>query len=207
MNFQQTFKFPTAAALVVGIVAIIFSGCGGGSSSVSGGSNNGNCAALQQYGGGGGSPGSCPSPTPTPTKAASAQSVGLDLTGESVVTTTSDGTVLGYFNGTNPDTPNGSGVVNLTASGTVQFHNVDTQPHTASFLGAYSGSYPATFTNTNGATSSPAGTVISSPNFSAGNINAGAVSAVYDTGGPGMFIFGCAYHYTAFGMRTVIIVS
>jgi plastocyanin len=129
------------------------------------------------------------------------------LTGESAVTTASDGTVLGFFNGKKPDTPNGSGVVNLTAAGTVQFYNVDDQPHTATFLGAYSGSYPATFTNPNPTTSSPAGTVISTPNFSAGNINAGAVSAVYKTGGPGMFIFGCFYHYISNGMRTVVIVS
>jgi plastocyanin len=211
MNFQPTFKFAPGAALIVGMVAIAFTGCGGGgaSSSLAGGSSGPGQAACTQYGGGGGGSGvgSCSSPTPTPTTAALTQAVGLDLTGESAVTTTSDGTVLGFFNGKNPDTPSGSGVVTLTADGNVQFFNLDSQPHTASFLGDFSGSYPSTFTNTNGPTSSPAGTVISTPNFSAGNINAGAVSAVYNTGGPGMYIFGCAYHYVAFGMRTVVIVS
>ena len=175
---------------------------GGGGSSVTGG----NCAHLNAGyggGGGGGATTSCAQP------AASAQPVGVMLTGESPVTTTSDGTVLGFFNGTNGNPPNGSGVVTLTASMNVQFHNVDpTQPHTASYLGAYSGTYPATFTNTNGTTASAAGTSISAPNFSAGTIApGGGVSAVYTSGGAGMFVFGCAFHYVSNNMRTVVIVE
>jgi hypothetical protein len=116
--------------------------------------------------------------------------------------------VLGFFNGTNPKIPNGSGVVTLTAATNVQFNNVDPAlPHTASFLGPWSGSYPASFTNTNGVTASAGGTSISSPNFSAGNINPGTASAVYSTGGSGVFIFGCAYHYLSNHMQTVVMVQ
>ncbi len=206
MDVQRIFKMPVAVMTVVALSAAIVAACGGGGgSSVSGG----NASCAQQYGGGGGSGGSgacSPSPTPAP----AAQVVGLLLTGEDAVTTTSDGTVLGYFNGVNGHTPNGSGVVNLTANMPVQFHNVEAAggfgPHTASLLGAYSGSYPGSFSNTNGATPSAAGASISSPNFSSGQINPGAVSAEYNSGGPGMFVFGCAFHYLSNNMRTVVIV-
>ncbi|MBV8671753.1 MAG: hypothetical protein JO098_08270 [Candidatus Eremiobacteraeota bacterium] len=204
MNLQQIFKMPAIALIAVSAAAVIAAACGGGGSSVGGG---GGTRCAQQYGGGGSSgSGACPPASPTP--AASAAAVGIDLTGETPQSTTSDGTVLGFFNGTKANTPNGSEVVVLTAATNVQFHNVDpTQPHTASFLGAYTGSYPTSFTNTNGPTASAAGVSISSPNFSAGNINPGAVSAVYNTGGAGVFVFGCAYHYLSNNMRTVIMVE
>lgn len=197
---------PGAALIAVSLAAMIAAACGGGGGS----SVNGGTSCAQQYGGGGGGgssgSGSCSHPSPTP--AASAATVGIDLTGETPQTTAHDGTVLGFFNGTNPNTPNGSTVVTLTAATNVQFENVDaSQPHTASFLGPFTGSYPASFTNTNGPTASAAGVSISSPNFSAGNINPGGVSAVYSTGGSGVFIFGCAYHYVSNGMRTVIMVQ
>lgn len=196
---------PGAALIAVSLAAMIAAACGGGGGS----SVNGGTSCLQQYGGGGGGSsgsGSCTHPSPTPV--ASAAAVGLDLTGETPQTTTSDGTVLGFFNGTNPHTPNGSGVVILTAATNVQFINVDAaQAHTASFLGSYTGSYPSSFTNTNGPTASAAGVSISSPNFSAGNMNPGTASAVYSTGGSGVFVFGCAYHYLSNNMRTVIMVE
>jgi len=63
--------------------------------------------------------------------------------------TASDGTVLGFFNGTAGNAPSGSGVVNLTANTNVQFVNIEPAtgglPHTASNLGAFTGSYPASF--------------------------------------------------------------
>lgn len=205
MNFQGIFKLPTIAAMLLATATIAFAGCGGGGGS---GLSNG-CMGYGGGGGGGNGSGNCVG-NPVPSPAASAQKVGLLLSGENPVTTASDGTVLGFFNGTMGNPPNGSGVVHLTANMSVQFFNTESGggalPHTASFLGNYSGSYPASFTNSNGATPSAAGTAISSANFSAGNINPGAASAVYNSGGPGMFIFGCAYHYVSFGMRTVIIV-
>ena len=194
--------------MVLALATIAFAGCGGGGSGVS------NMAGCKAYGGGGGggtgSGGNCVgNPAPSPT--AAAQAVGLLLTGESSVNTASDGTVLGFFNGTAGNAPSGSGVVNLTANATVQFVNIESGagalPHTASFLSVYSGSYPASFTNTGGATPSAAGSVISSANFSSGAINPGTASKVYNAGGPGMYIFGCFYHYLSNGMRTVIIVT
>jgi hypothetical protein len=201
VSFQVIFRSPLGATIVAAIAAMAIAACGGGGgNSVTGG----NCAHLNSYGGGGGggSSGTCAQP------AASAQPVGVMLTGETPVTTTSDGTVLGYFNGTNGNPPSGSGAVTLTASTNVQFHNVDpSQPHTASNLGAYSGTYPSSFTNTNGTTASAAGVSIGSANFSTGTIAPAGVSAVYSTGGAGMFVFGCAFHYVSNNMRTVIIVE
>jgi hypothetical protein len=194
--------------MTLAAATIAFAGCGGGS-----GGGSSTLAGCAGYGGGGGTgtgQGNCgakPVATPTP----SAAPVGLLLTGESSVTTLSDGAVLGFFNGTAGNPPTGSGVVNLTANTNVRFVNMESGagalPHTASFLGAYTGTYPATFTNTNGTTASAAGTVISTANFSAGNINPGTGSKVYNSGGPGMFVFGCFYHYLSNGMRTVIIVT
>jgi hypothetical protein len=201
-------KLPTLAVLALATTLVAFAGCGGG-----GGGSSAPLGCLGYGGGGGGGTGNGQSNCNgnpvggTP----SAAPVGLLLTGESAVVTVSDGAVLGFFNGTAGNPPNGSGVVNLTASTNVRFVNTESgpgaTPHTASFLGAYTGSYPSTFTNTNGLTPSAAGTVISTPNFSAGNINPGTASSIYKTGGPGMFIFGCFYHYVSNGMRTVIIVT
>jgi hypothetical protein len=178
VSLRAIFRLQAAAATLVAVTALVVAACGGGG-------GGGNCN---------------PAPTGTP--------VGLLLTGETAQST-ADGMVLGYFNGTNGMAPNGSGLVNLTANQNVQFINTEGPsglPHTASFLGPYSGSYPSTFTNTNGATASAAGAAISSANFSSGNLNPGVASAIYNSGGPGMFIFGCFYHYVKMGMRTVIIV-
>jgi plastocyanin len=37
-------------------------------------------------------------------------------------------------------------------------------------------------------------------------LNPGQKSLRYTTGLPGFYMFGCAFHYDGFGMRTVIIV-
>ena len=207
MNLQQIFKMPAVALIAVSAAAVIAAACGGGGSSVGGGGTS--CA--QGYGGGGGGGGSGSGCTPSPTPAASAQTVGIDLfsPAESPVST-ADGTVLGYFNGTKPNAPNGSGVVKLTAAMNVQFMNVDATAHTASLLGNCPSapcSFPGTFTNTNGPVASAAGVSISSPNFSSGTINPGAVSAVYNSGGAGVFVFGCAFHYLSNSMQTVVMVE
>ena len=210
VKLQAIFSGPATLPALLVALAIGMTACGGGGSSVGGGNS---CPQSSSYGGGGSGSGGAnctpaASPTPVPTAAAA---VGILLTGESPVTTVSDGTVLGYFLGTVISTPSGSGAVTLTANTTVKFMNLESGagavPHTASFLGDYSGSYPATFTNTNGfTTASATGSVISSANFSTGSINPGASSAAYNAGGPGMYVFGCAYHYLTNNMRTVIIV-
>jgi hypothetical protein len=206
VKFQAIFKLPTVIVMLLVTATIAFAGCGGG-----GGGGSSTLAGCAGYGGGGGGGTGQANCGPHAVSTASAAPVGLLLTGESTVSTTSDGTVLGFFNGTAGDAPNGSGVVNLTANTNVRFVNTESGvgavAHTASFLGDYTGAYPGTFTNTNGATASAAGTVISMPNFSAGNINPGTASMIYKTGGPGMYVFGCFYHYISNGMRTVIIVT
>ena len=112
--------------------------------------------------------------------------------------------VRGYTTGA------GAQVLQLAASSTnnVVFTNADTgtAPHTASNLGQWSGSYPSTFSNPTGTNASQAGTDISSPSFSTGRINNGATSLAYKAAVPGMYMMGCAFHYAAFTMRTVIIV-
>ena len=209
MNLQAIFKPPAAVATLVAIVALAVAACGGGGSSVA----NSNCphasAHLFGYGGGGGGGGgttNCtPASTPTPTPAATP--VGLLLTGENNVSVPTYGNVKGFFPGTNGNPPTGSNVVNLTAMQSVTFTNTEAGggfPHTASFIQTWSGSFPPSPTIPSSAAA--AGASISSSGFSTGTLNPGQTSAVYSSGTPGMFIFGCAFHYVSNGMRTVIIV-
>ena len=209
MNLQAIFKVPAAAVTVVAIATLAVAACGGGGSGIT----NSNCAAVAHtlgYGGGGGGggngSGTCAAPTSKP--AASAQPVGLLLTGEHNMSVAPYGNVIGFFPGTNGNPPNGSNVVHLTAMQNVTFTNTEAGaglPHTASFIQSWGGSFPANPTIPS--TASAAGTSISSANFSSGNLNPGQTSAVYSSGSPGMFIFGCAYHYVSNGMRTVVIVQ
>jgi hypothetical protein len=189
---------PIAAA-----VAIAACGGGGGGSAL-----NTPSRCVQQYGGGGGGGGTnvCPSPTP----AVSAAPVALLLTGENPVNVAPYGNVLGFSNGTAPSTPNGSGVVMLTADTNVIFTNAEANgglPHTASSLGPWSGSFPASGPSSSALNASAAGTSISATGFSTGNLNPGQGSAVYSTGSTAMIVFGCFYHYASSGMRTVVIVQ
>jgi hypothetical protein len=120
------------------------------------------------------------------------------------------GNVKGFFLGTNGSPPSGSNVVNLTAMHSVVFTNVEAAgsalpQHTASFIQTWSGSFPANPTIPS--TASAPGASISSAGFSTGTLNPGQTSAVYSSGTPGMFIFGCFFHYASNGMRTVIIVQ
>ena len=90
------------------------------------------------------------------------------------------------------------------------FNNVDTlRPHTASFFGDANSSHGAIGRRTfNGSsTPSPAVTAIGTTSFSTGTINPGTNSKKYNTGSPGFYMFGCAFHYNLDGMRTVIIVQ
>jgi len=44
-------------------------------------------------------------------------------------------------------------------------------------------------------------------NFSTGALSSGTKSVLYNTGLPGLYMVGCAFHYNSNGMRTVIIVK
>ena len=148
-----------------------------------------------------------PNPSPSPSIAPGAQIVGVNLSSETATTDPTYGRVLGYFNsgGTINTT---SQVVHLTAATAAVFQNFDSQAHTASFLGnasASGASFPAAFNGS--ANQAPANTVISTTSFSSGNLNPGSTSLQYNSGPPGFYMFGCAYHYDAFGMRTVVIVQ
>jgi hypothetical protein len=135
----------------------------------------------------------------------STEGVGIRLNGESSLMSKHYGIVLGYFRGIKATT---SQVVQLTANTHVVFMNVDASfPHTASFLGnatRNNAPFPSTFTG--GSTQSPAGTLINTPMFSTGPLNPGQHSLRYNTGPPGFYMFGCAFHYISHGMRTVYIV-
>lgn len=131
--------------------------------------------------------------------------VGIRLTGEMPKMNKHYGRVIGYFNGKTSTT---SEVVKLTAATNVVFNNVDSLlPHTASFLGnatKHMAPWPPSFDGSS--TQAPAGTVISTTNFSTGVLSPGTKSLKYNSGSPGFFMFGCFFHYNPDGMRTVIIV-
>lgn len=161
----------------------------------------------------------CAGGTPFPTAAAvvkncivaiapaSTETIGVNLTNppQAACTDPTYMAVKGYFGGS---TITSSQVISLTASSsnTVQWANVDFQPHTAANLGTWAGAYPTTQPNA-AATSSPQGMDISTPGFTTGNINNGSSSFTYKADVPGVYIFGCAYHYISDNMRTVIIVK
>ena len=132
--------------------------------------------------------------------------VGIRLNGETATNTRAYGTVLGYFRGKTSTT---SQIVSLPAGISVRFFNEDASfPHTLSFLGKATASHAPWPTSFNGSASpSPAGTAIGTTNFSTGALSPGQHSLLYDTGMPGFYMVGCAFHYNSFGMRTVIIVK
>ena len=160
----------------------------------------------------------CAGGTPFPTTAvvkncvvaispSSTETIGVNLTNpvQAACTDPKYLAVKGYFSGS---TITGSQVISVTASSTdsIQWTNLDFQPHTAANLGSWAGAYPTAQPNA-AATSSPAGMDISTPGFTAGNIDAGANSRLYKADVPGVYIFGCAYHYLSDDMRTIIIVK
>ena len=134
--------------------------------------------------------------------------VDLRITNESVFTSPKYGPVFGYFK-------NGSSisqVVTLTAAESVRFKNIEDPlsgiSHTASFLGdaTINGApWPSSFDGSQ--VKSPPGTVISTASWSTGPLVPGKRSAIYETGSPGFYMVGCAFHYNdATSMRTVLIV-
>ena len=132
--------------------------------------------------------------------------VGIRLTGESSFMSPRYGFVLGYFKGKTSTT---SEVITLATATPVRFFNVDTVlTHTLSFLGKATSQmapWPASFDGSS--TASPAGRAIGTTNFSTGPLSAGAKSLLYNTGMPGFYMVGCAFHYNLDKMRTVIIVK
>jgi hypothetical protein len=131
--------------------------------------------------------------------------VGIRLNGEAGIIDSRYGLILGYFKG---KTSINSEVVVLPMGRNVRFQDVDGfAQHTASFLGdatSNSAPWPSTFTGSG--SPSPRGTAIGTTGFSSGVLAFGQRSAVYSTGAPGFYMFGCFFHYVSNEMRTVIIV-
>lgn len=134
------------------------------------------------------------------------QTVGVRLTTEKPFQSAHYGRVIGYFKNRISLM---SQVVTVSLNSPVVFANVDKSlAHTASFLGkatSQSAPWPKTFNGSE--TASPAGTHIGTPKFSTGPMTPGGHSATYNTGAPGFYMIGCAFHYDSSGMRTVVIVK
>ena len=168
----------------------------------------GGCAGGSPYAGAACLLGQCsspvPSPSPSPSGSPAAVLVGLNVN----ATPTTDptfGAELGFLQGT---ATTQSSTIHVPVGSTIQF--VDVEPgtaHTAADLGKWSGKFPANGPNPS-ATMTPAGMDISIRHFTTGNLGppGGNASAIYTADLPGMYVFGCAYHYGQ-GMRTVVIVQ
>ena len=134
--------------------------------------------------------------------------VELRITNESVFVSPDYGPVFGYFE----HDLTKSQVVTLTAAESVRFKNIELPAsgitHTASFLGdamKKSAPWPSSFDGSS--VKSPAGTVIGTSSWSTGPLAPGKTSAIYETGAPGFYMIGCAFHYNdPTSMRTVLIV-
>jgi plastocyanin len=173
------------------VAAPLFAGCGGGSASSPVASQAMTPTQIPF------SDDAIPNRTPV---------VGIRLTGETAFTSPTYGRVQGYFKGKKSMTAQ---VVTLSPNVPVVFASVDSSlTHTASFLGnatASSAPWPSTFTGSEA--QSQAGTAIGTAKFSTGPLSPGKKSLTYNTGAPGFYMIGCAFHYVSSGMRTVIIVK
>lgn len=133
------------------------------------------------------------------------EAVGINLSGQNPTKNKHYGKVLGYFPGT---TKMASRVIMIPSGSQVTFSNLDSGlPHTASLLGDATkkhAPWPKSFTGSG--TQSKAGTDISTTGFSTGTLTPGSKSLTYAASVPGFYMFGCAFHYVLYGMRTVIIV-
>jgi virginiamycin B lyase len=135
--------------------------------------------------------------------------VGMRITGEQQFVSPVYGPVFGYFKKNSLI----SQVVTLTAGESVRFKNMELPAsgitHTASFLGDATKNgapWPPSFDGSQ--VKSAAGTVISTTSWSTGPLAPGKTSAIYETGAPGFYMIGCAFHYNdAMSMRTVLIVK
>jgi streptogramin lyase len=129
--------------------------------------------------------------------------IGVRLNGELPFNDPNYGIELGYAVGGTTQ----SQTISVSAGESILFHNYDTIPHTASFLGdATMNNAPWPLSFSGGKTASPAGTAIGVSAFSTGTIAAGSNSRYYETGAPGFYMIGDGYDYNADKMRTVIVV-
>jgi plastocyanin len=141
-----------------------------------------------------------------PAKKTKTFGVGIRLVNEKPDNDPTYGKLVGYFKGAKSKKAH---VVTIKVGENVVFTNVDgTLTHTGSFLGDASSQGANWPTEFNGSeTASPAGTDISTTNFSTGPLSPGNSSAVYVANVPGFYMFGCAFHYDDAGMRDIIIVQ
>ena len=95
-------------------------------------------------------------------------------------------------------------IIRVPAGSKVVFTNDDPSgtPHTASGLGT--GPFPAMFDNSNGTTSFGSA-VDGTTTWSTGTLTQGQSSQVFTVGPPGVYYFGCAFHYGGRLMRDVLV--
>lgn len=204
MRLSEIVTAARFAGLALAVIAVTMAGCGGGGYT----SLPGTVYHPQPSPSPSVAPSPSPSIGPSPSPSPAAQIIGVNLTNELPDNDPTYGTLLGYFNSTGSPN-NQSSVVDLTAANAVVFEDFDSvNPHTGSFLGDATkngANFPSSF---NGSSKkSKAGTIISTTNFSTGNMNPGETSATYNSGSVGFYMFGCAYHYDSNGMRTIVIVQ
>ena len=130
--------------------------------------------------------------------------IGIRLNGELSFTDPNYGFELGYAVGHESTQTQ---TISLRMGESVKFRNVDTEPHSAAFLGnatSNNAPWPGLF---NGSTTkSPAGTAIGTTGWATGSLNPDTTSPIYETGLPGFYMIGCQYHYNTNEMRTVVVV-
>jgi len=139
-----------------------------------------------------------PTPAPTATPAAVIQVINASLPGNGIGTEVDPtfGDVSGY---TQRDY---SQVLGFVPGAMVMVRNNDTSaPHTFSTVGTTGFTANPTLSTT-AAGGSTIGT-----GFSTGRINGGGTLSGPYTLASGTYYMGCAYHYSAFGMRTVLVVA
>jgi plastocyanin len=130
--------------------------------------------------------------------------IAIRLNGELSFNDPNYGFELGYAHGhqtTQTET------ISLRMGESVKFRNVDTEPHSAAFLGdatSNNAPWPGSFNGST--TTSPAGTAIGTTGWATGSLKPNTTSPIYETGLPGFYMIGCQYHYDTNQMRTVIIV-
>lgn len=84
----------------------------------------------------------------------------------------------------------------------IRFINSDNTQHTASFVGG--STFPTSSPLQFGATTPSADVTLSSMAWSSGSLAAGSSSQVFVADKPGVYLFGCFYHYSG-GMRGEIV--
>lgn len=141
-----------------------------------------------------------PTATPAPTAAPSAQPQVVHVGFTHAASTDPTFGAIAFYTGSNTASAPAS-VVTVTHGSQIVFMTDSTSPHTASGLGT--SGFPGTGPGS-GATSQT-GSTINGTSWSTGTLSANATSAAFTVGPPGDYYFGCFYHYSADGMRDVIV--